>query len=137
MSSRRGVLLGAASLALLPTAAANVTPDSMADTIRAVVHAPKTAKKGELVEIKAIILHPMETGYRVGTNGRMIPRNIIERFTAAWNGEEIFDMTFSPAIAANPFVTFFAAATASGKIVLRWTGDNDFAVEHSIDVDVA
>ncbi len=101
------------------------------------VHAPKTAKKGELVEIKAMILHPMETGYRVGTSGRTIPRNIIERFSAAWNGEEIFDMKFSPAIAANPYVAFFAAATASGRIVLRWTGGNDFAVEHSVDIDVA
>jgi sulfur-oxidizing protein SoxZ len=100
------------------------------------VNAPKTARKGEVVQIKAIVLHPMETGYRVGTNGQMIPRNIIERFTATWNGEEIFDMKFSPAIAANPFVTFFATASESGKIGLRWKGDNDFDVEHSVDIAV-
>jgi sulfur-oxidizing protein SoxZ len=72
------------------------------------INAPKTARRGELVEIKALILHPMETGFRAGTNGRIIPRNIIEQFTATWNGAEILDMDLSPAIAANPFISFFA-----------------------------
>ena len=100
------------------------------------INAPKKARKGELVEIKAMILHPMETGFRVGTNGRMIPRNIIERFVASWNGDEIFAMTFSPAIAANPFVSFFATATESGRISLRWTGDHDFLVEETVAINV-
>jgi sulfur-oxidizing protein SoxZ len=101
------------------------------------VNAPKTAKKGEVIELKALIMHPMETGFRPGTNGRLIPRNIIERFSASWNGSEIFRMDFSPAIAANPFVSFFAVATESGKITLRWTGDEGFAVEESVAIDVA
>jgi sulfur-oxidizing protein SoxZ len=53
------------------------------------VNAPKTAKKGQVVEIKALIMHVMETGYRPGTNGRIIPRNIIQDFSATWNGREI------------------------------------------------
>ena len=100
------------------------------------VNAPKTAKKGDTVEIKALIMHPMETGFRPGTSGRMIPRNIIEHFSAAWNGEEIFRMTFSPAIAANPFVSFFTVVRDSGTVVLRWTGDQDFRVEESIAIAV-
>ena len=79
------------------------------------INAPKTATKGQTVEIKALIMHPMETGFRAGTNGRIIPRNIIEHFTATWNGDEIFRMDFSPAIAANPFVSFFTVATESGR----------------------
>ena len=101
------------------------------------VNAPKTAKKGDTVEIKALIMHPMETGFRPGTNGRIIPRNIIERFTASWNGSEILRMDLSPAIAANPFVSFFAVATESGKITFRWTGDEGFAAEESVAIDVA
>ncbi len=100
------------------------------------INAPKTAAKGETVEIKALILHPMETGFRAGTNGRIIPRNIIERVTATWNGAEIFRMDFSPAIAANPFVSFFAVATESGTIALRWTGDEGFVAEHQVAVTV-
>ena len=100
------------------------------------VNAPKTAKRGSIVEIKALILHPMETGFRPGTMGKIIPRNIIERFTATWNGTEIFEMEMSPAIAANPFVSFFAVATESGTIDFRWTGDEDFRVEGSVAIVV-
>jgi sulfur-oxidizing protein SoxZ len=100
------------------------------------INAPKTARKGELVEIKALILHPMETGFRSGTNGRIIPRNIIERFTATWNGRQILDMNLSPAIAANPFVSFFAVAQESGRVVMRWSGDNGFQVEESVTIAV-
>jgi len=100
------------------------------------VNAPKTAKRGEVVEIKALIMHPMETGFRPGPNGRIIPRNIIERFTATWNGAEIFAMEMSPAIAANPFVSFFARANESGTVVLRWTGDEGFAVEERVAIAV-
>ena len=90
------------------------------------VNAPKTAKQGEVVEIKALIAHVMETGFRPGTNGRIIPRNIIEDFTATWNGREIFRMKMSPAIAANPFVSFFTVASESGTIGFRWSGDEGF-----------
>ena len=100
------------------------------------VNAPKTAKKGDTVEIKALILHPMETGFRPGTNGTIIPRNIIEHFTARWNGEEIFKMTFSPAIAANPFVSFFTVARESGKVDFLWTGDENFRVEEFVSIVV-
>jgi sulfur-oxidizing protein SoxZ len=78
----------------------------------------------------------METGYRPGTNGRIIPRNIIERFSARWNGEEVFAMTFSPAIAANPFVSFFTVARDSGKIDFLWTGDENFRVAESVSIVV-
>ncbi len=59
------------------------------------INAPKQAKKGETIGIKALILHPMETGFRPGTNGKIIPRNIIETFTATWNNVEIFRMTMT------------------------------------------
>jgi sulfur-oxidizing protein SoxZ len=102
----------------------------------ALINAPKTAKRGDTIEIKALILHPMETGFRPGTNGRMIPRNIIEKFSARWNGEEIFAMTFSPAIAANPFVSFFTVARESGRIDFLWTGDQDFRVAEQVTIAV-
>ena len=100
------------------------------------VNAPKTAKKGQVVEIKALIMHVMETGYRPGTNGRIIPRNIIQDFSATWNGREIFRMKMSPAIAANPFVSFSAVANESGTIAFRWSGDEGFLAEHQVAITV-
>ena len=100
------------------------------------VKVPKTAKKGEIVEIRALLMHPMETGFRPGANGRIIPRNIIEDFSVAWNGREIFRMKMSPAIAANPFVSFSAVANESGTIAFRWSGDEGFLAEHQVAITV-
>jgi sulfur-oxidizing protein SoxZ len=96
-------------------------------TARALINVPAKARRGELIEIKTLIQHPMETGFRVGLNGALIPRDIITTFVATYNGEEIFRADFSPAIAANPFVTFFTTATESGTIAFHWTGDNGFS----------
>ena len=93
-------------------------------------------KRGDVIEIRIAIQHPMETGFRPGTNGRIIPRNIVEDFSATWNGREIFRMKMSPAIAANPFVSFFTVATESGTIEFRWTGDNGFEIRESATISV-
>jgi sulfur-oxidizing protein SoxZ len=97
---------------------------------RALVNIPATAHRGDIIEIKALISHPMESGFRVGTNGKMIPRDIVQTFTCTYNGEEVFKADYSSAIAANPFISFKTRATESGEIVLTWRGDNGFeAVE--------
>ena len=93
---------------------------------RTLINVPKTAKRGDVIEIKTLISHPMETGYRAGTNGSIIPRDIITLFTCAYNGEEVFRAELSPAIAANPFISFHTVAMESGTLTFRWTGDNGF-----------
>jgi sulfur-oxidizing protein SoxZ len=103
---------------------------------RTLLNVPATAKRGEVIEIKTLIAHPMESGYRVGMNGAMIPRDIIDLFVCTYDGEEVFRATLSPAIAANPFITFFTVATASGTIELRWTGDNGFSQSESVLIAV-
>jgi sulfur-oxidizing protein SoxZ len=94
---------------------------------RALINVPAKAARGDVIETKTLISHPMESGYRVGTNGRMIPRDIIRRFVCTYNGDEIFRAELSPAIAANPFISFFTIATESGMIAFEWSGDNGFA----------
>jgi sulfur-oxidizing protein SoxZ len=99
---------------------------------RTLINVPAKAKRGEVIEIKTLISHPMESGYRVGTNGTMIPRDIIRRFVCTYDGEEVFSADLSPAIAANPFISFFTVATESGTITFEWRGDNGFAAsEHA------
>jgi len=102
----------------------------------ALINVPAKAKRGEIIEIKTLIQHEMETGYRVGTNGNMIPRDIITDFVCKYNGEEIFRADLFPAIAANPFLTFFTVATATGTIELQWTGDNGFSQTESAPITV-
>jgi sulfur-oxidizing protein SoxZ len=103
---------------------------------QALVNVPAKAKHGEVVEIKTLISHPMETGYRHDTNGQPIPRDIIHTFVARYNGEEVFRADLHPAIAANPFITFFTVATESGVIELTWTPDHGDPVTQKANISV-
>jgi sulfur-oxidizing protein SoxZ len=90
---------------------------------RALINVPAKAKRGEIIEIKALVSHPMETGYRTGSDGALVPRDIIQRFVCTYNGEEAFSADLFPAIAANPFIAFTTVATESGTIIFRWIDD--------------
>jgi sulfur-oxidizing protein SoxZ len=90
---------------------------------RVLINVPPRARRGEFIEIKTLIAHPMETGYRRDNTGRAIPRDIIKLFVCTYNGEEIFRADLFPAIAANPFLAFFTIATESGEFVFSWTDD--------------
>lgn len=103
---------------------------------RVLINVPAKAKRGEVVELKTLISHPMESGYRVGPNGVLIPRDIITLFTCAYNGEEIFRAELSPAIAANPFIAFFTIATESGTLTFQWSGDNGFSTTETAAITV-
>ena len=92
----------------------------------ALINVPRKAKRGDIITIKSLISHPMETGYRYTQTGKKIPRNIITDFTCAYNGEEIFRAQLYPATAANPFLTFSTVATESGTLTFHWSGDNGF-----------
>lgn len=103
---------------------------------RALINVPRKAKRGEVIEIKTLISHVMETGFRHGTNGEMIPRDLITSLSCKYNGEEIFATQLYPAIAANPFVTFYTVATESGTLAFLWTGDNGFEVTEEAKIVV-
>ena len=85
---------------------------------------PETASRGEVVEIKALIRHPMESGFRRGSRGEVIPREIITRFECDLDGTLVFASDFHPAIAANPLISFHVKATQSGVLTFRWTDQN-------------
>jgi sulfur-oxidizing protein SoxZ len=103
---------------------------------RTLINVPARAMRGEVIELKTLIAHPMESGYRVGTNGALIPRDIITLFTCTYNGEEIFRAELSPAIAANRFIAFFTTAAESGTLAFRWTGDNGFSITETAPITV-
>ena len=91
---------------------------------RVLINLSAKAKRGEIIEIKTLIAHAMETGYRMGPTGAAIPRDIINRFVCTYNGEEVFRAEVFPAIAANPFFAFFTIATESGELAFSWTDDH-------------
>jgi len=102
----------------------------------ALINVPARARRGEVIEVKTLISHPMETGFRRSQLGALIPRDIIRLFVCTYNGTEVFRAELHPAIAANPFIVFSTVATESGTIAFRWTGDNGFSVAESVTIAV-
>lgn len=94
---------------------------------RVLLNVPRTARRGQVVEIRALIQHDMETGYRPGIDGTVAPRNILRSFTCRYGDEVVFEAALSPAVSANPFLSFTTVATESGALTFTWAGDNGFA----------
>ena len=103
---------------------------------RAIVSVPARAKQGQVIDVKALVGHVMETGFRHTESGATIPRDIIRSFACSYNGEEVFRADFHPAVAANPVIEFTTVATQSGKLEFRWAGDNGFSAEASAPITV-
>jgi sulfur-oxidizing protein SoxZ len=103
---------------------------------RALINVPARAKKGEVIEIKTLVSHPMESGQRRDNAGRPIPRDIINSFVCTYAGEEVFRAELFPAIAANPFISFCTIATESGVLVFSWTDDEGNVQTESKRIEV-
>lgn len=103
---------------------------------RTMISAPETARAGDIIEIKAMIAHPMETGYRVDAKGQPIPRDIINRLQCTYDGEVVFSADLFPAISANPFIAFSTVATRSGPISFTWIDDQGKTETASVEITV-
>ena len=103
---------------------------------RVVVNVPAQARRGEVIEIRTLAAHAMETGFRRTQLGELIPRDIITRFMCTYNGAEIFRADLHPAMAANPLIAFSTVATESGTMEFRWIGDNGFSATQSATITV-
>jgi sulfur-oxidizing protein SoxZ len=103
----------------------------------ALISVPAKAKRGEIIEIKTLVRHAMETGFRRTQLGERIPRDIITLFVCTYNGAEILRAEFHPAVAANPLLAFTTVAMDSGTIEFRWIGDNGYSLTETAKITVA
>ena len=100
------------------------------------VQAPKSAQRGEVMEIRIAIQHPMETGFRYDVMGKAVPKNVINRLVARYNGAEVFSAELGSGIAANPYVQFYTVAETSGELVFEWVDDNGVRGEERAAINV-
>jgi len=84
---------------------------------------PASAKVGEVIEIKTLVSHVMETGQRKDPDGKAIPRNIINAFSAKFAGAEVFSAELHPGISANPYLSFFIKVPGPGEFEFTWVED--------------
>ena len=103
---------------------------------RAFINLPASVRRGEVIEIRTLVNHPMETGYRPGADGKRLPRDILQRFSCRYDGELVFAADLYPAISANPYLAFHTVATATGTLEFRWEGDNGFAQTETVAITV-
>jgi len=102
------------------------------------VKVPKSVKKGEAFEVKTLIKHKMETGQRKNKKtGKMIPRFIIAKFAAEFDGKMVFESDWHPAISANPYMAFYMKADKSGPLTMKWTDDKGKTVEATSKINVS
>ncbi|MBS0519236.1 MAG: thiosulfate oxidation carrier complex protein SoxZ [Proteobacteria bacterium] len=108
----------------------------MSDDIKPRLRVPATATKGEVVEVKTLVTHPMENGLRKDADGKVVPRLIVNALKVAYNDKPVLDVKLEPAIAANPFLSFFVRVEESGTLRLTWTDDRSqsWTAESRIEV---
>ena len=97
---------------------------------------PKEAKKGDVIEIKTLMPHIMESGQRKDKDGKPIPRKIINKFVCRYGGVVVFSVDLHEAISANPFIEFYLRATESGRLEFIWEEDGGkvYRLEHELAV---
>jgi sulfur-oxidizing protein SoxZ len=100
------------------------------------VRLPESAKVGDVIEVKTLISHAMETGQRKDSDGKPIPRFIINSFTATFAGAEVFKAELHPAIAANPYIAFYMRVPGPGEFEFTWTDDNGAKVSEKLKLNV-
>ncbi len=104
---------------------------------RTLINVKKTLTRGEAFEIRLLIAHPMESGQRRDSNGQVIARDIINRFSCTYNDMLVLEATLFPAISANPYLSFWAVATETGSIVMTWTDDHGTVQTERVEVTVS
>jgi sulfur-oxidizing protein SoxZ len=100
------------------------------------VRLPESAKAGDIIEIKTLITHVMETGHRKAPDGKPVPRFIINTFTASFAGAEVFKAELNPGISANPYLAFFMRVPGPGEFEFTWTDDAGAKVSEKLKLNV-
>ena len=103
---------------------------------KARLRVPKTAEQGELIEIRTMVEHPMESGFRHNNMGKLVPRHIATDFHCRYNGQEVFRATLHPAVSTNPYIAFYVVAQQSGEFVFTWTDDRGGTVTETAKITV-
>jgi len=98
------------------------------------VKIPKSVAAGDIITIKTLISHKMESGQRKDKEGNPIPRDIINHFEAAFNDNVVFSVDIDPAVSANPYLEFSAQVDEAGTFTMKWTDDAGEITEYSQDV---
>jgi sulfur-oxidizing protein SoxZ len=100
------------------------------------IKVPNTAKRGAVIEIRAMLMHPMENGFNVDTQGTTIPVHIITDFVCRYLGAEVVHVKLEPGLSANPYFSFYLKAQKSGEVEFTWTDQDGSITRNSAMLQV-
>jgi len=82
----------------------------------------RITRNGDVADVKMLIFHPMETGYRKNpVTGEIVPKHFIKTLQAMHNGSTVLKVEWSRSVSRNPFLHFRVnGAKAGDKITVAW-----------------
>ena len=108
------------------------------DSRRRRLKVPETAKKGEIIEVRCLAEHVMQTGRRRNPDtGELIPRFLIERCECHYNGQLVFSADWFNGVATNPYLRFKLKAVETGTIEITWIESDGVKTAASAEIVVA
>ena len=105
-------------------------------TTRPRIRVPENAKAGDLIEVRTVLTHVMETGLRKGADGQVVPRDLINTMTATYAGKEVFRASLQAGTAANPAISFHMRVPGPGELELTWTDDAGKKIVEKVKLNV-
>ena len=81
----------------------------------------KARFKKDVVTVKALMNHPMETGLRkIKETGKLVPAHHITEITVSANGKEVFSANWSGGVSKNPYLALKYAGAKGDEVSLSW-----------------
>ena len=76
---------------------------------------------GEMVNVRVLMAHIMETGFRKDEAGETIPAHFIQTVEVVHDGKTVLAAQWGPAVARNPYLEFrFKGAGKGDKLLVTW-----------------
>lgn len=104
---------------------------------QALLTIPKNIARGEIIEVRCLLGHPMESGFRSDVDGKLLPRNIVTQLRCTYAGNIVFEAQLKNSIASNPYASFYLRATQSGLLQVEWMGDQGFFHTETVTIELA
>jgi sulfur-oxidizing protein SoxZ len=98
------------------------------------VTVPALIKPNDVIEVRTLIAHVMETGRRRDREGNLVPRNIINTMRALYRGDTVFVAEMHPSLSANPSIAFHLRVTQPGDLQIIWTDDKERSITETVAI---
>jgi len=81
----------------------------------------RTKLDGDVVQVRVLMSHPMETGLRKDADGQLVAAHFIELVTFTYGNRTVLSAQWGPAVSRNPYLSFKVRGAAKGeKIKISW-----------------